>query len=112
MLYCPWHIQHVTLSVVVDTRIISTEILFNTWETLGFPDLDECNDQVKGFDGSMSCSVGAFQIPCPVSLGIDFDHLLPVNPKGLIMPCYDPKGLIMACYDPKDLMIGMRLVTC
>ncbi|CAA0839601.1 Unknown protein, partial [Striga hermonthica] len=51
--------------IMVDTRSYSSILMFRTFKKLGLDptDIRPCNDQIQGFNGSISCPIGEILLP-------------------------------------------------
>ena len=80
------HQRH-PLKAIIDIEASLTRFSFETWEHLGFPYLEACNDNFLSFDCSTSCCLRS--LTCRVKTQ-HITHMIRARvlpPKVLYMPC-------------------------
>ena len=85
--HLPCFANDIPLTTVIDTGASLTVYSFETWEHLGSPNLEACNDNFLGFNGSISRCMGTFV--CKIKTQHN-DHLIQARvlpPKVLYTPC-------------------------
>ena len=85
--HLPCFADGVPLTTIFDIGVSLTLFSFETWEHLGFPDLEACNDNFLGFDGSTSCCLGAFVCKIKTQYSAHSIRVQVLPPKLLYTPC-------------------------